>query len=224
MSVKLIITLVVRLVLATICGAVVGLERTKRLKEAGIRTHCIISSASALMMMISYYGFSEIFGVNGVKEADAARIAAQVVSGISFLGAGVIFKNGSSVKGLTTAAGIWATAGIGLAIGCGMYIPGIALTLIVVLIQVVFHRYSIGNDAYAESDVEITALGTPAFRTKLLNDMEAHSIQLISIKTVNTAEGIEYTLSFRPKKDYTPAEIEELMTKYPEIRSVHVVC
>jgi len=215
---------VVRLVLSCLCGAIVGLERTKRLKEAGIRTHCIIASASALMMMISEFGFTEIVGFNGVKEADAARIAAQVISGISFLGAGVIFKNGSSVKGLTTAAGIWATAGIGLAIGCGMYVPGMVLTALVVLIQVIFHRYSIGNDAYAESDVEITVLGTEQFRGKLLRDMQEHNIQLLTIKTQKRDEGIYYTISFRPKRDYTPADIDALMSKYPEVQSVNVIC
>ena len=122
-----VMTALLRLVLSCICGGTVGLERTKRLKEAGIRTHCIIASAAALMMLISQYGFGGVYEngefISGVRGADAARIAAQVVSGISFLGAGVIFKNGNSVKGLTTAAGIWATAGIGLAIGCGMYVP-----------------------------------------------------------------------------------------------------
>ena len=215
---------ILRLVLSCLCGAIVGLERTKRLKEAGIRTHCIICSASALMMMISEFGFSEIIGASGVKEADAARIAAQVISGISFLGAGVIFRNGSSVKGLTTAAGIWATAGIGLALGCGMYIPGMVLTALVVIIQVTFHHFSIGNDAFADTDVEITAVGTESFRKKLLNDMEERSIQLLSIRMNNMGDFIEYSISFRPRRDYSPAAIERLMEEYPEIKSVHVIC
>lgn len=96
-----------------------GLERTKRLKEAGIRTHCLVCCASALIMIVSKYAFADLsvgdaffFGDRG---ADPARIAAQVVSGISFIGLAVIYRNGSTLKGLTTAAGIWATAGIGLA-------------------------------------------------------------------------------------------------------------
>ena len=113
--------LCLRLVLASICGAAIGFERSRRFKEAGIRTHIIVCCAAALMMLVSKYGFADLTlpdGSNfaGVRGADSARIAAQVVSGISFLCAGVIFKNAGTVKGLTTAAGIWVTAGIGLGV------------------------------------------------------------------------------------------------------------
>lgn len=97
----------IRIVLAAILGALVGLERSKRQKEAGVRTHCIIACTSALFMILSKYAFVDLVGVDGLRGADPARIAAQVVSGISFLGAGVIFKNGNSIRGLTTAAGMW---------------------------------------------------------------------------------------------------------------------
>ena len=96
----------IRIVLAAILGALVGLERSKRQKEAGVRTHCIIACTSALFMILSKYAFVDLVGVAGLRGADPARIAAQVVSGISFLGAGVIFKNGNSIRGLTTAAGM----------------------------------------------------------------------------------------------------------------------
>ena len=114
----------IRIVLAAILGALVGLERSKRQKEAGVRTHCIIACTSALFMILSKYAFVDLVGVDGLRGADPARIAAQVVSGISFLGAGVIFKNGNSIRGLTTAAGMWGTAAVGMAIGAGMYWVG----------------------------------------------------------------------------------------------------
>ena len=102
----------VRLILAAVCGGIIGYERTNRGKGAGIRTHSIVSLASCLMMLVSKYGFADM-DVLG----DGSRIAAQVVSGVGFLGAGMIYFNGRhSVKGLTTAAGIWATSGIGLAL------------------------------------------------------------------------------------------------------------
>ncbi len=126
----------VRLLLAVICGGIIGYERTNRGKGAGIRTHCIVSLASCLMMLVSKYGFGdmEILG-------DGSRIAAQVVSGVGFLGAGMIYFNGRhSVKGLTTAAGIWATSGIGLAIGAGMYSMGIATSLLILIMQVLLHK------------------------------------------------------------------------------------
>ena len=99
-----------RIAAACVCGACIGAERSKRYKEAGIRTHIIVCCASALLMIVSKYGFADLTDpagamYSGIRGADPARIAAQVVSGISFLGAGVIFKHGNAVRGLTTAAG-----------------------------------------------------------------------------------------------------------------------
>lgn len=133
--------LIVRVIAAGICGAVIGVERSNRSKNAGIRTHCIVAIGAAIMMEISKYGFSDMtIGELGVRGADGARIAAQVVSGIGFLGAGMIFVHKNSITGLTTAAGIWATSGIGLAIGAGMYTLGALATLIIVIVQILFHK------------------------------------------------------------------------------------
>lgn len=126
--------LVARLLLSTLCGYMIGHERNNRKKEAGIRTHIIVAIASCLMMEISKYGFADS------GDFDGARLAAQVVSGIGFLGAGMIFVHKNSVKGLTTAAGIWATSGIGMAIGAGMYVIGIVTMLIILVIQLLFHK------------------------------------------------------------------------------------
>ena len=111
-----------RLLIAFFIGGSIGLERSNHFKEAGIRTHILVCVTSALIMIISKYGFAdlgtaEIMTQFGTKGADTARVAAQAVSGISFLCAGVIIKVGTNIKGLTTAAGIWMTAGVGLAIG-----------------------------------------------------------------------------------------------------------
>lgn len=132
---------VFRMIIAGMCGVLIGLERKNRSKEAGVRTHCVVACASALMMLISKYGFADMaIGADGVRGADGARIAAQVVSGIGFLGAGMIFVHKNTVTGLTTAAGIWATSGVGLAIGAGMYIVGIAASVIVILAQILLHK------------------------------------------------------------------------------------
>ena len=148
----------IRIVLAAILGALVGLERSKRQKEAGVRTHCIIACTSALFMILSKYAFVDLVGVDGLRGADPARIAAQVVSGISFLGAGVIFKNGNSIRGLTTAAGMWGTAAVGMAIGAGMYWVGLIEAAVLVGIQIVLHRFPVGADALTTQEivVEIT--------------------------------------------------------------------
>ena len=123
---------VLRLLVAGILGAVIGLDREYRAKEAGYRTHFLVSLGSALIMIVSQYGFQEIIKEDSVT-LDPSRVAAQVVSGIGFIGAGTIIFQKQIVRGLTTAAGIWATAGIGLAVGAGMYVIGIAamvLTLV----------------------------------------------------------------------------------------------
>ena len=129
-----------RILLACACGAVIGYERKNRGKGAGIRTHTIVALASALMMIVSKYGFADLENFPGLHSADPARIAAQVVSGVGFLGAGMIYFNRHLVKGLTTAAGVWATAGVGLAVGSGLYLVGIFSTLIIVLCQIFLHK------------------------------------------------------------------------------------
>lgn len=132
---------ILRMIIASFCGILIGLERKNRSKEAGVRTHCVVACASALMMIISKYSFGDMpIGADGVRGADGARIAAQVVSGIGFLGAGMIFVHRNTVTGLTTAARIWATAGVGLAIGAGLYVVGIAATVIIILAQILLHK------------------------------------------------------------------------------------
>ncbi len=118
-----------RLLLAGTLGAVIGLDREYRAKEAGFRTHFLVSLGSALFMIVSQYGFAGVLGENGVS-LDPSRIASQIVSGIGFLGAGTIIFQKRSVRGLTTAAGMWATAGIGMSIGGGMYWLGISATIL----------------------------------------------------------------------------------------------
>lgn len=118
-----------RLVLAAIFGTIIGLDREYREKEAGFRTHFLVSLGSALMMIVSQYGFSEILTHDGVS-LDPSRIAAQVVSGIGFIGAGTIIFNHQIVRGLMTAASLWATAGIGLTAGAGMSWLALAATIL----------------------------------------------------------------------------------------------
>lgn len=133
------VTYIIRLVLSCFCGIAIGFERKNRAKEAGIRTHCMVACASCLMMLVSIYGFTNLVGMPGIVEVDPSRVAAQIVSGIGFLGAGMIFIKRQSINGLTTAAGIWATAGIGMAIGAGMYLVGVITTVIILLTQILLH-------------------------------------------------------------------------------------
>ncbi len=115
--------IVLRLVVSAFFGGLIGMEREINNRPAGLRTHVLVSLGSCLIMMISMYGFSGI--------GDPARLAAQVVSGIGFLGAGTILNKGNAIRGLTTAASLWVCAGIGLAVGNGYYVGAIATSLIV---------------------------------------------------------------------------------------------
>ena len=114
--------LITRLVLAGLLGGIIGLEREFRAKIAGTRTHLLVAVGAALMMIVSRYGFD--------GQGDPGRVAAQIVSGIGFIGAGAIMVNKQAIHGLTTAAGIWVSAGIGMAVASGMYAIGTATTVI----------------------------------------------------------------------------------------------
>ena len=140
--------LIGRLLLAGVLGAVIGLDREYRAKEAGFRTHFLVSLGSALFMVVSQYGFRDFMG-GGSTPIDPSRVAAQIVSGIGFLGAGTIIFQKQLIRGLTTAAGMWATAGIGMAIGGGMYWIGVAATALTLagmeLLTVLFKDVALHN-------------------------------------------------------------------------------
>ena len=125
---------ILRIFVAAILGGLIGLEREYRSKEAGFRTHFLVALGSALFMIVSAYGFDEV-NLQEPQRWDVSRIAAQVVSGIGFIGAGTIIfrKSENIVSGLTTAAGLWVTAAMGLACGGGMYVLSIASTLLVLV-------------------------------------------------------------------------------------------
>ena len=160
------LVLVIRIIFAGVCGGIIGAERTLRQKDAGFRTHIIVAMGSALMMVISKYGFFDIVEREGVS-ADVSRIAANIITGISFLGAGMIFVKGFSIKGLTTASGIWVTSAVGMAIGAGMYAVGFVTVLILLLVQIVFHRFLFGFDKVLANDSL-----TPCF-VQIINTPEA---------------------------------------------------
>ena len=120
-----------RVLAAAFVGAVIGYEREVRAKGAGMRTHVLVALGAALFMIVSQFGFE------GAPRFDAARVAAGVVGGLGFLGGGIIMKTKNHVSGLTTAAGLWVTGSLGLAVGCGMYaLSGICTVLVLVCLEV----------------------------------------------------------------------------------------
>ncbi|CFQ27774.1 putative Mg(2+) transport ATPase [Yersinia bercovieri] len=133
--------LLLRITLAGALGGLIGFERQLRAKEAGLRTHILVGIGSAMFMIVSKYGFEDLLTLEHVS-FDPSRVAAQVVSGMGFLGAGTIMIQKQMVKGLTTAAGMWVTAAIGLVIGSGLYEIGIYGTLVTLVVLEIFRQLS----------------------------------------------------------------------------------
>ena len=130
---------ILRLALSALFGGVIGLERELRLKGAGIRTHLIVCFASCMMTLVSKYGFLDLIEHEAIK-LDPSRVAAGLVTAIGFLGAGTIFARGRGVTGLTTAAGLWATVGIGMATGSGLFLVCTFGAAFIVAVQAVLYR------------------------------------------------------------------------------------
>lgn len=130
--------IVFKLTLACVLGALIGLERESLDRPAGLRTYTLVSVGSTLAMIVSIDIYLQYYQT---VNADPGRIAAQVVSGIGFLGAGTIMREGATVRGLTTAAGLWVVACIGLAVGAGLYIPAIATTVLILFVLVYFAKF-----------------------------------------------------------------------------------
>ncbi|MBR4721232.1 MAG: MgtC/SapB family protein [Clostridia bacterium] len=199
------IVFIFRIFLASVCGCVIGYERKNRGKGAGIRTHAIVALASALMMIVSKYGFADLANYPTAHSADPARIAAQVVSGVGFLGAGMIYFNRHLVKGLTTAAGIWATAGVGLAIGAGLYVIGIVATGLLVLTQVILHKNYKFLHMPSEEVMTATIADSEEAMDFLNNMLEKYNISVGGMKCRKKEDGyieVEMDVSIDADIDY----------------------
>lgn len=175
-------SLLFRIVIAGTFGYLIGYERKNRYKGAGMRTHAIVAMGAALMMVVSKYGFPD------VAKFDSSRIAAQIVSGIGFLGAGVIFVKNNSVSGLTTAAGIWATAGVGMAIGSGAYYLGCGSGLLLVFTQIILHDVPFLAKEPYRSLLKMTTTQYDAVITELLQNLSEEKIKVRNVRIGKSGE------------------------------------
>lgn len=182
--------MILRLLLAVLLGGAIGFEREYKNRPAGLRTHVLVTLGATLIMLISMYGF---------QGGDPARLAAQVVSGIGFLGAGTIMRDGVGVRGLTTAASLWVCGGIGLALGNGYYGGAIATTVIVLLALILL--------GFFESKVLVTKFQRFIFqcseRTGLLGDIGRvfgeYNVSIVDVK-INSDEDEKFEISIQVKK------------------------
>ena len=183
--------LLIRILVAGFCGALIGLERGIRQKEAGIRTHCIVALGAALLMIISKYAFGDMMGeAMGSKGADPTRVASQAITAIAFLGAGVIYRHGNVVKGLTTAAGVWATAAIGLAVGAGLYTLGVAVAVLVLLINICLHKWLVRLESLATTVFTVTMNDTPEVMDRLRLQLADHKMQVQRMDVKRKGDGL----------------------------------
>ena len=185
------IMMVVRLVLAAILGGIVGIERGSGDRPAGFRTHILVCVGSALFMLVSMYGFDELTPATAVHEGDlgarrdSARIAAQVVSGIGFLGAGTILHEGLTIRGLTTAASLWMVSAIGLAVGSGMFFLSIMATVITMITLVTLHTWEKRFAATSRSDRRFVRI-TTSNRNDVIADITGYlTLNGIQVKSLN---------------------------------------
>ena len=211
---------ILRLFVAALLGSVIGLDREYRAKEAGYRTHFLVSLGSALMMIISQYGFTEVIsGHLDQIRYNPGRVAAQVVTGIGFIGAGTIILQRQIVRGLTTAAGLWATSGIGLAIGAGMYVLGIS-AMILTLIGLEALTFVFKNVSMKSSVVEfITAKKETLNKLAKLFNSKDYVVVSYQLEEKTSATGIVYAVSLviKSKKSRKDDSIMELLQTFDDI-------
>ena len=206
----------IKMVLATVMGAIIGFERKSRNKEAGIRTHSIVALASALMMIISKYGFFDM------DKYDAARIASQVVSGIGFLGTGLIFIKNNSVNGLTTAAGIWATAGIGLAMGAGLYAVAICGTLLIVIVQILMYKDAFLNKDHLTITFEVSLEDSFNTIREIRNYLERFKLEVQNVEIVKKSRSVIVRFYTVVPVDFEREHLEDLIFDDERVKKIEM--
>ena len=215
----------IRILIAALCGAAIGIERGIRQKEAGIRTHSIVAMAAAVFMIVSKYAFFDLSTeaemlLAGTKGADPSRIASQVVSAIGFLGAGIIFRGKGAVKGLTTAAGVWATAAIGLAIGGGLYTIGIVATVLLLLVNICLHKWLIKLEAMSTSEFSFLMEDKPDVLDHLRKQLDDRKIQVQTLDVNKQEHGrLQVRIVARIAKNAALNDFLLFLNDNPDIRN-----
>ena len=199
------------LILAAVLGFLIGLERKFRSKEAGIRTHAVVCFGSALMMLISRFAFGD--------GADTARVAAQIVTGIGFLGAGIIVYKKNVAHGLTTAAGIWSTAGVGMACGGGLWLVAIISAFVLVAIQWLLHRKIFRNKRIYSIKIVFTEIDGEREKIKELFNIERYNKLVVE----RNNEQLIYRAYLNTEIEYRSYQLAEIMKNYPFISYIERV-
>ena len=216
---------ILRLCVAGLCGTVIGLDREYRVKDAGFRTHFLVALGSALMMIVSQYGFEGFLADHDGTRFDPGRIAAQVVSGIGFIGAGTIIIHRQLVRGLTTAASLWATAGIGLAAGAEMYVVAGAATLLTLFGLEVLTLF-FGELGHRRTMIVFSAADRATI-DEMFNRLQCRDYSVVSyeVEASRTPEGVVHraTLVIRSKGTASEEGYIDLLRGNPDITVERIV-
>ena len=199
-----------RVFVAALLGGMIGFEREYRAKEAGLRTHFLVAMGSALFMIVSQDGFNAVLGTS--ITLDPSRVAAQVVSGIGFIGAGTIIFQKHVIKGLTTAAGLWVTSAIGLACGSGLYLLSVASTLLVLLCleTIFFILMRIGSRT-----ISVTISTTDREKIKkVVNQLREDCVTMDSYEMKRHGELFVVSMELKVKRNNYRNRIIEFMDKF----------
>lgn len=209
------IEFILRITIAAILGGIIGMEREYRSKEAGLRTHFLVALGSALFMIISAYGFEGAL-ISSEHRLDVSRIAAQVVTGIGFIGAGTIIFQKHMVKGLTTAAGLWVTAAIGLTCGSGMYMLAVSSTVLVLISLEAFNWFL---HRFGRRTINVVFSSPSQENIRMILDNlrnEGMELDSYSMKETHIASGIAYrvNMDIKVKRDKYEMRIIDLMDQF----------
>lgn len=209
------IEFILRITIAAILGGIIGMEREYRSKEAGLRTHFLVALGSALFMIISAYGFEGAL-ISSEHRLDVSRIAAQVVTGIGFIGAGTIIFQKHMVKGLTTAAGLWVTAAIGLTCGSGMYMLAVSSTVLVLISLEAFNWFL---HRFGRCTINVVFSSPSQENIRMILDNlrnEGMELDSYSMKETHIASGIAYrvNMDIKVKRDKYEMRIIDLMDQF----------
>lgn len=216
--------LLLRIIVAGFCGGAIGYERESRKKAAGIRTHVIVAVSSALMIILSKYGFDDV--LNEYVRLDPSRIAAGTVTAIGFLGSGIIFSRNHNVSGVTTSAGIWATLGVGMSVGAGMYVIGAVTTVIVVLVEIFIGRrgkmsYLIKEVYQVEIEYRKQDDSKESMIERIRRELEdSYQCRILKFQVKRKADSTQLNFLVRTAKGKELVHLAELADEYPEIIKV----
>ena len=205
---------VIRMIMSLLLGFAIGLERKMRFKEVGIRTHAIVAAGACLFMLISKYGFADTDG-----RFDGARVVAQVVSGIGFIGAGMIMHRKMAIHGLTTAAGVGITAGIGMAVGAGMYIVAASATVIIIGAQCIMHIDCRLFRTKHYVQIQVVFVNKTDEGETVKNLFEVDRYVQVDAKKQDDGE-VLFSVILRTDKTYNDAFIFQTLQDYPFIKSI----